>query len=120
MLKRLTFILLLLPFILILAHCSDDDSSTSPIDPPAGFSGIRLTDKLGNILSGDSLDWCFPESVTVVPQVGMRAEVPNKYAFYPAYPNPNTEPEKRDISNCAIRFPLIKSTESMGTILNNH
>ncbi|MCP4568749.1 MAG: hypothetical protein GY841_14315, partial [FCB group bacterium] len=98
MLKRLTFVLLLIPFMLILTQCSGDESTTNPIDPPAGFSGIRLTDKLGNILTGDSLDWCFPESLAAVPQLGTRAVIPTAYAFYPAYPNPNTEPEMRDIS----------------------
>ena len=71
----MNFLLLLIVAITVFC-CSD--SPTSPTISGGGLSSTILqTDSLGNILGGDSTDWC---------QNGNSC-----YTFYPAFPNPTTD-----------------------------
>ena len=49
------------------ATCSDDDKPTIPNPQPQGFEGITLTDQDGNILGGDSTDWCLSSTPGAAP-----------------------------------------------------
>ena len=63
------FLLVLIPF-----ACKDDNqvtnTTTQQQDP-----GILRTDEFGNILGGDSTDWCWKDT-------------PSGFQFGPAFPNP--------------------------------
>ena len=76
--------ILLIPFIIIsvsIASCTDDDlvktggGSTLIIDPT-----ITQTDQFGNVLGGDTTDWCSNSNTL--------------FRFYPAYPNPANDTVK--------------------------
>jgi hypothetical protein len=65
------FVAISLLFILLPFACKDD------VVPPKGDTdpGILRTDEFGNILGGDSTDWCWRGAS-------------NGFSFGPAYPNP--------------------------------
>lgn len=74
LMKRTFSILAFLTFILIYC-CGDVDKPTGGNnDPKAADTNILRTDELGNILGGDSTDWCFINNPVS--------------SFGPAYPNP--------------------------------
>ncbi len=77
--------IIMLVMVFGLATCSDDDKPTIPNSQPQKYEGITLTDENGNILGGDTTDWCFSA-------VAGKGGVPAEFALYPAYPNPGTAP----------------------------
>lgn len=66
-------IILALILLLTAGGCTED-----PVQPTSGGPGILRTDELGNILSGDSTDWCFIDTSSF------------RSRFLPAYPNPSS------------------------------
>ena len=72
------FLMIAVPLILIPFACKDENQVTGPTtqqeDP-----GILRTDEFGNILGGDSTDWCWRSPT-------------GAFAFGPAYPNPLHNP----------------------------
>jgi len=69
-------------FILVIA-CSSSDPAGPVDENEIDISGITETDTEGNVLGGDLTDWCYTSSKNA------DGIIPDEYAFYPAYPNPN-------------------------------
>lgn len=72
----LNFFLFIAFVVLIFIGCNDSGNNSHTqiqTDP-----GILRTDEFGNILGGDTTDWCIRDSGVIYPV----------YSFGPAYPNP--------------------------------
>jgi hypothetical protein len=68
------FLVIAVLFIVIPFACKDDNQVTNPTNQQED-PGILRTDEFGNILGGDSTDWCWKDA-------------PSGFRFGPAYPNP--------------------------------
>jgi len=72
---------------LTLAACSDNSSEPEKIV----YSGITMTNEVGDMISLDPDDWCYEPAPTAyrdAPTGIAKQILPSKFTFGPAYPNP--------------------------------
>jgi hypothetical protein len=120
--RNLFIILTLSTIAVFLVNCSDDttgpDSGTDTGTTEAvRFSGITITDREGNILGGDSTDWCYTVAKSGLAALNM--SIPFGYALYPAYANPSAGPVRIDYDlpqQSTVHLYIIDTSE---TIIRN-
>jgi hypothetical protein len=121
MIKKTLLLVSFLAISLTLIQCSDD--STGPDDSGNGnantaqrFSGITLTNDKGEILGGDSTDWCYSSGKGASAFSRPLDVVPDGYALYPAYINPSKGPVRIDYDlpvAADVYLYIIDSTEAV-------
>lgn len=121
MIKKTLLLVSFLAINLILIQCSDD--STGPDNSGSGnantaqrFSGITLTNDKGEVLGGDSTDWCYSSGKGILAFSRPLDVVPDSYALYPAYANPSKGPVRIDYDlpvAANVHLYIIDSTETV-------
>lgn len=121
MIKKTLLLVSFLTISLILTQCGDD--STGPDDDGGNigntaqrFKGITLTNDEGEVLGGDSTDWCYSSGKGALAFSRPLDVLPDSYALYPAYINPSKGPVRIDYDlpvASDVHLYIIDSTEAV-------
>ena len=100
--NKLKPVIILIIVIVAALSCGDSGTDSNNGD----FSGITVTNEVGDIISIDTDDWGCSDTI-YQPKSNIRPQdiVPTVFCFGPAYPNPSTGPV-----NISIEVPVVTST----------